>query len=444
MTGWAGLAGQRIGVWGVGVEGSATLARLAAEGLTPWAVVDRTAGTTEGGLGVSALDDGGLALLRECDVVVKSPGISPYDEPARAVAEAGVRLTSGLALWLEEAPRERVACITGTKGKSTTTAIAGALCRGLARGPGSGPGGGQSRRVFVGGNLGSPPWAPQTPDADWYLIETSSYQAHDLTTGPRVVAVTSLSADHLTWHHGYEPYVRDKLSLCTLPGVETVLTPEGDPELARWRELLGPHVRFVPETDQPWLHSLHLLGRHNVRNALLARQVLLALGVPGADDEEALAAAASSYEPLRSRLTPVGTVGGVDFVDDSLSTNTLPTLAAVDSFPGRRVAVLVGGQDRGIDYTPLAEGLRDRPSPVHVFTLPDNGPRISATLRRESPGVEVEDCASVADAVRAAYAWARPDGVVLLSPAAPSFGVFKDYSERADVFTAAMRDLDSP
>jgi UDP-N-acetylmuramoyl-L-alanine---L-glutamate ligase len=428
VTGWSGLAGLKVGVWGVGVEGAATLRRLAADRTTPYAVVDRVAGAASDGREVLALDDGGLDRLLECDVVIKSPGISPYDEPARALTDAGVRLTGGLALWLEDAPRDRVACLTGTKGKSTATAIAGALCRGLGH------------DTFVGGNIGRAPWDPSVTTAAWSFVETSSYQAHDVTTGPRVVAVTSLSQDHLVWHHGYETYVRDKLSLCTRPGVEVVVTPAADAELARYADLLGPHVTPVEEVDAPWTDGLGLIGRHNLRNALLARAVLVALGVPGADDDAALAAAAASYEPLPSRLTRVGRVGDVEFVDDSLSTNTLPTLAAVESFPGRRVALLVGGQDRGIDYAPLALGLRES-ADLLVLTLPDNGPRIADTIRSLAPTVAVEECADLRSAVRRGHEWAVPDGVVLLSPAAPSFGVFRDYAERAEVFTAAMREL---
>lgn len=421
--GWSGLAGLNVGVWGVGVEGAASLRRLEADGVAPYAVVDRVAGD-----GVLALDEGGLDRLLECDVVVKSPGISPYDEPARTLVDAGVRLAGGLGLWLEDAPRDRVACLTGTKGKSTATAIAGALCRGLGH------------DTFVGGNIGRAPWDPSVSPADWSFVETSSYQAHDVTTGPWVVAVTSLSQDHLVWHHGYETYVRDKLSLCTRPGVAVVVAPSADPELAQWSELLGPRVERVVEVDAPWTDGLGLIGRHNLRNALLAREVLVALGVPGADDDDALAAAAASYEPLPSRLTRVGRVGDVEYVDDSLSTNVLPTLAAVESFPGRRVALLVGGQDRGIDYTPLALGLRGT-ADLLVLTLPDNGPRIASTIRSAAPTVDVEECADLRSAVRRGHAWAAPDGVVLLSPAAPSFGVFRDYAERAEVFTAAMRSL---
>ena len=148
--------------------------------------------------------------------------------------------------------------------------------------------------------------------------------------------------------------------------------------------------------------------------------------------------------PLRSRLTPVGTVDGVDFVDDGLSTNVLPTLAAVDAFPGRRVALLVGGQDRGIDYAPLGHGLAGRTDPLLVLTMPDNGPRIAASLGAAAPHLDVRPTADLREAVAVAHAWAAPDGVVLLSPAAPSFGRFRDYTERAEVFEAAVRDLGTP
>jgi UDP-N-acetylmuramoylalanine--D-glutamate ligase len=124
----------------------------------------------------------------------------------------------------------------------------------------------------------------------------------------------------------------------------------------------------------------------------------------------------------------------------------LPTLAALDSFPGQRVALIVGGQDRGIDYTALAEGVTRRVEPTYVLTLPDSGRRITAAFTAAAatadPGFTgIADCADLDEAVTRAFAWARPDGVVLLSPAAPSFGHFRDYRDRGDHFAAAMRAL---
>jgi UDP-N-acetylmuramoylalanine--D-glutamate ligase len=185
---------------------------------------------------------------------------------------------------------------------------------------------------------------------------------------------------------------------------------------------------------------LGLLGAHNRRNALIARAGLRALGVPEAEDADALRQAGREFAGLASRLSLIGTVGGVCFVDDSLSTNVLPTLAAVDSFPGRRIALIVGGQDRGIDYTSLAEGLRARTVETLVVTIPDNGPKIyrQIMVTGAGPFVAVRESDQLETAVAAAYDWARPDGVVLLSPAAASFGRFRDYRERSAVFAAAM------
>src|SRR6201986_3085500 len=166
------------------------------------------------------------------------------------------------------------------------------------------------------------------------------------------------------------------------------------------------------------------------------------MGIPGATDDQALRTAAGGFVPLAHRLQVTGTVDGVTFVDDSLSTNVLPTLAPLGRFPGRRVALIVGGHDRGIDYAPLAAGLRDRTAPTLVLTLPDSGPRIHAELEAglagAPAGVEgVVECGDLDDAVARGFGWARPDGVVLLSPAAPSFGHFRDYRDRGEAFIRA-------
>ena len=136
----------------------------------------------------------------------------------------------------------------------------------------------------------------------------------------------------------------------------------------------------------------------------------------------------------------VGEVGGVTFVDDSLSTNVLPTLAAMDAFPGRRVALIAGGHDRGIDYRPLAAGLAARDAPTLVLAVPDSGPRIQAAIEAAGPAkVDVVACDGLEVAVQRGFGWAVPDGVVLLSPAAPSFGRFRDYRDRGEAFAHAMR-----
>ena len=432
---WSDLRGARAGVWGLGVEGTASLRKLTSIGVEPVLVDDHPPSAGLGGRPVLATGDGGLEALAACEVVVKTPGISRYRADLRQLEERGILVAGGLGLWLQEAPRDRVACITGTKGKSSTTAIAGHLLTRLGY------------RCLAGGNLGQPPYDPSGAriDCDYWIIETSSYQATDLACSPPVVAVTALHPDHLDWHHGIDAYYRDKLSACSQPGADLTIA-NGDSDLLRDRaSALGPRVEWIRAGDDDgadWMQPLGLIGAHNRRNALIARACLAALGIPEASDECALRAAAANFEHLASRLQVIGSVDGVTFVDDSLSTNVLPTLTAMDAFPGRRVALIAGGHDRGIDYSPLATGLAARDAPTMVLTLPDSGPRIQAAIEADggSP-VAVTACADLDNAVQRGIRWARPDGVVLLSPAAPSFGHFRSYRDRGDAFARAMKRL---
>jgi UDP-N-acetylmuramoyl-L-alanine---L-glutamate ligase len=458
-----------VGLWGLGQEGHASLRKLRAMGVEPVLVDD-----SPGEEGVLSTADGGLDALKRCEVVIKTPGISPYGPEADQLREAGVTLVGGLGLWVNDADLSRVVYVTGTKGKSTTSSIIGHLLQGLGR------------KTLVGGNFGAAPYDPRhAGDHDYWVIEVSSYTATDLALTPPVTAVTSLHPDHLPWHGGVERYYADKLSATSQPGAALTIA-NADSALLRDRaSLLAPRIEWISETDDPdatWMTPLGLPGRHNRRNALIARAVLRALGAAAGDenlireaaDDRRLAAAASGFTLLPSRLTPVGTVDGVTFIDDSLSTNVLPTQAALDSFPGQRVALIVGGQDRGIDYAPLAEAVYAREEPTLVLTLPESGPRITAAftatpaagntaagsphspdLPRPAGAAEtgafpggstakggfrgVHDCPDLETAVGEAFAWAKPDGIVLLSPAAPSFGHFRDYRDRGDQFAAAMR-----
>ncbi|HSZ41017.1 MAG TPA: UDP-N-acetylmuramoyl-L-alanine--D-glutamate ligase [Trebonia sp.] len=434
---WTDLAGQTVGVWGFGREGNANLRKLRSMGVEP-VLVDDNPPNDE----VLATGEGGLDALLKCDVVVKTPGISRYRPEADRLRDAGVVLAGGLGLWLQEklrlqeADRERVVVVTGTKGKSTTSSVIAHLLTGLGH------------PAAAGGNIGLTPYDPELArqpgyaEPEYWVIEVSSYQATDLAATPPVTAATSLHPDHLPWHGGLERYYRDKLSALAQPGADLTVANGDSAELRERAALLGPRVEWVAEDDEPgatWMEPLGLPGRHNRRNALIAHRVLRGLGLSPSDDD--LRRAASGYQPLPSRLREIGVVDGVSFVDDSLSTNVLPTLAALDAFPGRRVALIVGGQDRGIDYGELAEGVGARGEPTVVMTLPDSGRRISATFAATAPGTDVRDCADLRQAAAAGFEWARPDGVVLLSPAAPSFGHFRDYRDRAEAFAQTMREL---
>jgi UDP-N-acetylmuramoylalanine--D-glutamate ligase len=432
---WADLAGATVGVWGLGVEGDANLRRLLALGAEVVLVDD--AKREHAGHEVLPTDGGGLDALLRCAAVVKSPGISRHRPPAERIVAAGVPLLGGLGLWLQAMPLDRVVMITGTKGKSTTSAMLGHLLGRLGR------------PTFVGGNIGRPPWDPDLaaePEPAYWVIETSSYQATDVAVSPHLTAVTSLHPDHLDWHGSVEQYYEDKLSLCHQPGARRTVASTTSPDLVARVASLAPEVDWVapdPTRRTRWHARFGVRGDHNLDNAEIAGRCVAGLGIEATDAD--LAAAADGFQGLDHRLSTVAVVDGVEFVDDSLSTNVLPTLRAIEAFPDRRCAVIVGGHDRGIDYHSFAHGLAGRTTPLLVVTVPDSGPRIHRELA-ESPlpsCIELAPAPDLERAVAAGHRWARPDGVVLLSPAAPSFGIYRDYRARSAAFAKAVASIAS-
>ena len=196
-TGFADLAGKRVGIFGYGVEGRAAERRL--RGLADLVLVDDVADLAPG---VLATRDGGLEALAACDVVLKSPGIPRRRDDVLELESRGVVVTSALNLWLGEADLARVVAITGTKGKSTTTALVTFFLDCLNE---------SAQRL---GNIGQPPYDPSVDTSSgWLVLEVSSFQAVDVDLAPALVIVTSLGADHVDWHGSLEQYRSDKLSL---------------------------------------------------------------------------------------------------------------------------------------------------------------------------------------------------------------------------------------
>jgi UDP-N-acetylmuramoylalanine--D-glutamate ligase len=421
------LAARRVGVFGLGVEGRAARARLHALGCEVLVVDDDPSGT--GDASVLAADRFGMAALATCDAVVKSPGISRYRDDVVALEDGGVAVLGGVGMWLEEVDRTQVICVTGTKGKSTVTTVIAHLATGLGA------------RASVAGNLGTPPFDPAFEVGDGLVVvETSSFQATDVAHSPDVVAVTSLGDDHVDWHRTAERYHADKLSLTSQPGARHTVVAD-TPLLREHAALLGGEVTWASADARAIATALGLPGRHGASNAAVAAAALREAGVAGADDTARLVAAARGYVGLRGRFKEIASRNGVRFVDDSLATNPLPTLAALEACDGDRVALIVGGHDRGVDYGDLARAIAERPAATAVITLPDNGPAIGTLVRRLG-GVEVIDAPDVAAAVRASVRWLEGEGTVLLSPAAPSFSQFRNWEARSDAFANAVGALD--
>ncbi|MFC0003051.1 UDP-N-acetylmuramoyl-L-alanine--D-glutamate ligase [Micromonospora siamensis] len=440
------LRGRRVAVWGAGREGRAAVTAIAAHAPADLVAVDDSANFLtlpwEGPLAEAApLVTGEEAFdrLAAADVVVRSPGVPSTHPWMVELRRRGATVTQGSALWMAE-HADRTVGVTGSKGKSTTSSLISHLLTAMDR-----------PNVF-GGNIGVP--LLDLPEADLYVLELSSYQCADLTDSPRVAVVTALFPEHLDAHGGEREYYRDKLNLLAY-GPETVVVNGADPRLALE---LGDRraVRAgTPDTANvatgpdgaPWFHLadrplfpravLPLVGRHNEGNLCVAIAVLAALGVDVVARRDSLAVAVAEFQGLAHRLTEIVDPSGLTFVDDTLATSPYAAMHAIDAYEGRPLTVIVGGTDRGLDYSPLRAHLADRE--ITVLGIPDSGPRIVEALAG-LPAVRTEVVEDLVDAVRRSRELTPAGGVVLLSPAAPSYGRFRNFEHRSEVFAKAVAD----
>lgn len=436
----ADLAGQRVAIWGFGREGRAAIQALRKR--LPDLSLALYCGETEAAeaqafdaaLRVYAHEPDAVALSAY-DIVIKSPGISAY-KPAVVTAQAqGTRFTSGTALWFGENPQARVVAITGTKGKSTTTALLAHLAR--ARGI----------RTALAGNIGLPLLELLDQQAELWAIELSSFQTSE--AGPLELGViTSLYEEHLDWHGSRERYVADKLKLADV--ARSVLVNCGQASLLEktahhaQRLLFGqPDGWHVAEgfirrgaADVFALDRIAVPGAHNALNACAALAAMETMGY----DAVAAAPALANFRPLPHRLQLLGEHGGLQWINDSISTTPEATLAALESLHGREVTVIVGGHDRGLDWTHFVDVAKTRTA-LRIITQGANGPRIAAALRSARSEVPLGDVDKLEDAVEMARIVTPEGGTVLLSPGAPSFDQFHDYAERGRRF-AGMAGFD--
>lgn len=447
----ADLSGRRVALWGWGHEGRAAYTalrtRLPDQPLTLFC--SETEAAEAAGLGDPLLTVDHAPSgerLAVFEVVVKSPGISPYKPEAESAAQRGTRFLGGTALWFAERADAigdiaNALCVTGTKGKSTTSSLLAHLLRAAGL------------RTALAGNIGLPLLELLDGHADAWAIELSSYQTGDVAAAgcrPRIAIVTNLHPEHLDWHGSEARYIDDKLALVTGAKPRIVVLNAADPLLAKlqlpdseihwYGDGRGWHLRedalyrgeaFIMDTA-----ALPLPGRHNRSNLCAVLTALDAFGL----DAMALAPHAASFQPLPNRLQPLGERDGFLYVNDSISTTPMATLAALELYADRPVAVLVGGHDRGLPWDEFAEAMRVR-APKAVITMghglaAQNGSRIHALLVpvAAQAGFLLDAATDLADAVDKARAALPAGGVILLSPGAPSFGPYRNYVARGRHF----------
>jgi len=374
--------------------------------------------------------------LDGCDLMVVSPAV-PRDR-SEFVVEAvcrGIPLSSEMNLFIERCPAECIVGITGSAGKSTTTAMLGAVLEAAVAV-------GEIPQAWVGGNIGRSLLSDldkMKPD-DVVVLELSSFQLDDLAPlrwSPNHAVITNIRPNHLDRHGTLEAYADAKMNIVRYQSAsDTVYVLDREEELANQvRSLSAPSSLERFTFDEAFADVLQVPGRHNKDNAAAVIVVAHRLGM----DDEVIRKGLATFTGLPHRLAFVAECDGVRYYNDSKSTTPESTCIAIDAFDAP-VVVLVGGKGKGASFAPLGRHLAKRAKAVICYG--EAGPEIAGETRQSTNGnVEVVEVLSLENAVRSAAANACPGDVVVLSPACTSYDAFSNYEQRGEAFCRAVQTL---
>jgi UDP-N-acetylmuramoylalanine--D-glutamate ligase len=422
------FAGKKYAVLGLARSGLAAAESLLASGaeVVAWDKMEDARGKLAGRAEIA---DPLEIDLRGFDGVVVSPGVPLNTHPIAERAKAfNLPVIGDIELFAQaraDLPPHQVVGITGTNGKSTTTALVHHLLKSAGM------------TAQMGGNIGLPVLGEDPlPEGGIYVLELSSYQIDiTQTLACDAAALTNVTPDHLDRYDGFAGYAASKARLFAMQGpeqfaifgcaddetkalqsAETTRRVQGRARCARL-DVWQPHQAEWPS----------LQGPHNLQNAAIAGALAIELGVPREQAIEGL----KSFKGLPHRMEVLGTYGGVLFVNDSKATNpasTAPALAAWPPAPDKRVHWICGGLPKGDDLDECAPYFGNIAA---AYTIGEAGPRFAALL---APHMHVERCEMLCEATTRAHAAAKPGDVVLFSPACASFDQFRDYEARGDSF----------
>jgi UDP-N-acetylmuramoylalanine--D-glutamate ligase len=382
----------------------------------------------------------GLLTFRRQDLIVVSPGV-PLDTPELAqVRSFGLPVIGELELAARFL-KGRMLAITGSNGKTTTTALVGEILQkaGIPS--------------LVGGNIGVPVVAliDQSTDETWSVLEVSSFQLESTDQfHPSIAVILNITPDHLDRHGSFENYCAAKERIFAAQTAEDFLVLNADNERVAEAAVRAPAMIYWFSIEHPveqgaWLDNgyvvyrsakgaateqvmplseIPLKGAHNVENVLAAVVAARLAGAPA----DAIRQAIESFQAVEHRLEFVARIDGVEYYNDSKATNVDATTKAVAAFDSG-IHLILGGKDKGSPYTVLAPLLRERVRAV--YTIGSAAAKIESELRGV---VSIHSCQTLDNAVGAAAAAARPGEVVLLAPACSSFDQFESYEHRGRVF----------
>jgi len=362
------------------------------------------------------------------DLISRVAGYPLFSAPLKMARQKSVKITSPADLFLNFCPSKNIIGVTGTKGKGTTASLIFSILKQAGK------------RVFLGGNIGIPMFSfikKVRPD-DWVVLELSSFQLEDIETSPKISVITNFYKEHLApadpnnpnYHKTLPAYWQAKANIFKWqsPDGNLIINEKLKAKIKK-AEFKGA-TTFFSTSNLP----SNLIGAHNQENIAAALTATMIAGVP----KEVAEVAIKKFKGLEHRLELVAKIDGVKYYDDSFSTTPENTIVALKSF-SEPVILLAGGADKGSNFKSLAKIIKSRVKFIVLFSGVAT-PRLEKEIKlAKYPLGQIKTVTSMADAIKFAKSQATPGDIVLLSPGCASFGLFKNYKERGDLFKEEAR-----
>jgi len=417
------LSGKKICILGFGKEGQAML--LALEEYLPGAditIADKNPALKAKNYKLKTGPDY-LKDLHRFDAIIKSPGIPPCHE----LDAVRMKITSSTQIFLDTIRDSgaTVIGVTGSKGKSTTSTLIYEILKAAGK------------KTFLIGNIGEAAIAhlKDAKSNTFFVQEMSSYQLMDLTVSPHIAVITSFFPEHLDYHGTLDAYKEAKTHIARFQVRDDVIffnaLFEEAKEIAGMSK--GKKIRFSADDCPVTADEIHLIGEHNRSNMAAATLVAQQLGV----SDDVLVKVLTAFRGLPHRLQSLGVHHDIEWIDDAISTTPESTIAALDALGDRVATVILGGQDRGNDFSALAKRIR-RSSVKTVILFPGSGPRIREAIGDARADVCFLEADSMEKAVDLAKKHTMAGMICLLSTASPSYNMFKNFEEKGDSFARSI------
>jgi UDP-N-acetylmuramoylalanine--D-glutamate ligase len=432
---------MKIAIVGYDLEGKSSYNFFAAQG-HEMCIRDQNHGVDVPEGVPAMLGDDYLNCLDEFDLIVRTAGINPSKILAKN-PDVADKITTHIQEFMRASPTKNIIGVTGTKGKGTTSTL---ICKILEA---------AGKTVKVGGNIGIPPlgFINELNEDSWVVLELSSFQLIDLRVSPHIAVCLMVVPEHLDWHADTDEYFKAKAQLFAHQATGDIAVYFPNSRFSKQVALNGQGQK-VPYFATPGAYvnegsitidghtickttELKLLGAHNWQNVCAA---ITAAWQAGIRDTDAIRQVVTTFTGLPFRLELVRELDGVKYYNDSFGTAPETAMVAIQAFSQPEVVIL-GGRTKGIPFSGLAEFIAKTPNVKTVITIGETGPEIAAELRQQGYQDIVEGGTNMDDIVTQARGLADPGDVVLLSTACTSFDMFKNYKDRGEQFSQAVKEL---